>query len=405
MRILFVTTYYAPDGGATATLLTRLATMLAARGYEVTVLAPMPHYPHRRIRDDYRGRFTMSETLDGVRVVRVWLWTTPSNRMSRRLISQVSLMFTLLIRGVFMRRPDVFFVESQPVFTGFAGQALAFLKRRRYVLDVSDLWPDHLLTVGALTETHPVYRVARALVNSTFRGARHIVALSPLWKSKIDGYIQQPHKTHTIYCGADLTRFSPQVSGDAFRAQHGLAGVKVVSFIGAFTTQNDFDTLFEAARLLRHRADIVFAFIGGGSLEHKQADAADLPNVRWLGWVEADTMPQAWAASDITLMSLRAHPLYEGIAPAKYFEAMACGVPIVAAARGIPAQMLTDSGAGVAVPNGDAAGMAESITRLVDDADFYAQCAQAGRAYAEAHFDPQRVTDAYEALLRDAVTP
>ncbi len=405
MRILFVTTYYAPDGGGASMHITRLAKNLVARGHEVTVLAPMPHYPQGRIRDDYRGRFTMSETLDGVRVVRVWLWATPSKRISRRLVSQLSLMFMAFWRGLFMRRFDVLFVQSQPIFLSFTGQALAFLKRRRYVLDVSDLWPDHLLTVGALTETHPVYRVARALVNATFRGARHIVAMSPLWKSKIDGYIGQPDKTRVIYNGTDLTRFSPQVSGDAFRAQHGLTGVKVVSFIGAFTTQNDFDALFEAARLLRHREDIVFVFIGGGSLEHKQADAADLPNVRWLGWVEADDMPQAWAASDITLMSLREHPLYEGIAPAKYFEAMACGVPIVAAARGIPAQMLTDSGAGLAVPNGDAAGVAESITRLVDDTAFYAQCAHAGREYAEAHFDPQRVTDAYEALLRDAVKP
>jgi len=405
MRVLFVTTYYAPDGGGASMHITRIARLLTERGHEVTVLAPMPHYPQGRIREGYRGRFMMREILDGVEIMRVWLWATPSKRISRRLISQVSLMLTAFLRGLFMRRFDVLFVQSQPIFLSFAGQGLAFLKRRRYVLDVSDLWPDHLLTVGALTETHPVYRVARALVNGTFRGAHHIVALSPLWKSKIDGYIGQPDKTHTIYSGADLTRFSPQVSGDAFRARHGLTGAKVVSFIGAFTTQNDFDTLFEAARLLRHREDIVFAFIGGGSLEHKRADAADLPNVRWLGWVEADDIPQAWAASDVTLLSLRAHPLYEGIAPAKYFEAMACGVPIVAAARGIPAQLLTDSGAGLAVPNGDAAGVAESITRLLDDADFYAQCAHAGRAYAEVHFDPQRVTDAYEALLRDAAKP
>lgn len=402
MRILFVTTYYAPDGGAAAVRLTRLAQMLAARGHDVTVLTAMPHYPQGRIREGYRRRFTMTEHIEGVRVVRVWLWATPSKRISRRLISQVSLMLTAFARGLALRRPDVMFIEGQPVFTGFAGQALAFIKRRRYVLNVSDLWPDHLLSVGALTEKHPAYRLARALVNRTFRAAHRIAAMSPAWKAKIDGYIHQPDKTQVVFNGVDLGRFSPQVSGDAFRMRHNLTGARVASFIGAFTTQNDFDTLLNAARLLQSRDDLVFAFIGGGSLDDKRAEAEALPNVRWLGWVDADAIPQAWASSDLTLLALRDHPLYAGTVPAKYFEAMASGVPIVVAANGIAAQMVLDSGAGVAVPAANAQALADGITRLLDDPDFYAQCAQAARAYAESHFDAARVTDAYEALLKDA---
>ena len=59
MHVLIVTNYFAPEGGAAAVRLTRLAKQLAARGHEVTVLTSLPHYPQGRIQDGYRGRFAM----------------------------------------------------------------------------------------------------------------------------------------------------------------------------------------------------------------------------------------------------------------------------------------------------------------------------------------------------------
>ncbi|HEX2620003.1 MAG TPA: hypothetical protein VHL11_07645, partial [Phototrophicaceae bacterium] len=81
MRILLISTFFAPDSGAAAVRLTRLAKQLAQRGHSVTVLTTMPHYPYGKIADTYRGKFTISEIVDNVRIVRVWLWATPSGKI------------------------------------------------------------------------------------------------------------------------------------------------------------------------------------------------------------------------------------------------------------------------------------------------------------------------------------
>ena len=213
MDILFVTHYYEPSGGAAATRLSDLARRLQKQGHRVTVITGMPHYPQGRIEDAYRGQIARVEMRDGVHVIYTWLWTTNSPRISRKLISQLSLMVSALLRGVSLPRPDVTFIEAQPIFTGLAGRMISRLKGAPYVLNVSDLWPDHLLSVGALQETDLIYRTARAVVDSGYRNAAAITTLSPAWTETIIGYLNHTDsardKTHTILRGVDVERFRP----------------------------------------------------------------------------------------------------------------------------------------------------------------------------------------------------
>lgn len=424
MRILLVTHYFEPDSGAAAVRLSRLAHILQERGHSITVLTTMPHYPVGRITAGYRGRFAVIEDRDGIRVIRTWLFATPSPRISRKFISQGSFMLTAALRGLGIPRPDVMLVEAQPVFTSLVGVFLSKLKRAPYVLNVSDLWPDHLLSVGALTENHPVYRAARRVVDATYRGAAGIAALSPGWAEKIAGYIGHRDTIRVIYNGVDLGRFHPDIDGTAFRRQHHLidlndsasVGVSyqhapaktitdgaplLVTFIGTFATQYDVDGMFHVAEQFVSRPDVRFVFIGSGSQAGRVAQF-NLPNVRRIDWIPHDAIPQAWAASTVTYWALRDAPLYHGTIPAKLYEALACGVPVAAAMEGEGARMIRVSGGGLTVPCGDTAGLAQIITRLLDDAELRAQCRRAGRAYAEAHFDPDTVATQYEDVLRAA---
>jgi glycosyltransferase involved in cell wall biosynthesis len=408
MKILIITTYFAPDAGAAAVRLSRLARLLSARGHQVTVLTTMPHYPKGEIDAAYRGKFTISEVVDGVNAVRVWLKATPSPRISRRLISQMSFMLTAFLQGLFLRRPDVILIEAQPMFTNFAGTALSLLKGVPTVQNVSDLWPDHLLSVGSMTASHPMYRVLRTLTDATYRRASQIIAMSPAWAKAIAGYIGGSDKIHVVYNGIDLERFSPQVDGAAFKAKYGLSmSRKIVAFIGVFTTQNDFETMFAAVDKLRDREDFQFVLVGSGVQMElvqqlmAQANVSD-EQVKTLGWMDYADIPAAWAAADVMLLALHDQPLYAGTVPAKYFEAFASGVPVAAAVQGIAAELLATSGAGIAVPCEDAEALAGAVTRLLDNADLRQQMGEAGRRYAVEHFDPQHNADAYEAALARA---
>lgn len=405
MNILLVTNYFEPDQGAASIILTRLAKKLQARGHQVTVLTSLPNYPHGRILDGYRGKFSGVENRDGVRVVQSWLWATPSPRISRKFISQMSFMATGILRGLPIPRPDVMLIEAQPIFTNLAGVTLSRFKRVPYILDVHDLWPDHILSVGAMTDKHPAYRVARWLVDRTYAGAKHIIALTPYLEKVIQGYIKRTDKTQTVYSGVDLARFHPGIDASAFRAKHNLGDARMVAYIGTLGTAYDCLTMLETAKHFVDRKDVIFAIIGTGTQQQVVRDRlaqGDIPNVRWIDWVDYAEIPQAWAATHIAYWALHNYPLHRGAIGTKMYEAMASGVPVAVALEGVVADVLRESGGGLSAPFEDVDGLSQQIRRLLDDTDFYQQCSQNARRYAEQHFDMEKAVLAYEQALTKA---
>jgi glycosyltransferase involved in cell wall biosynthesis len=406
MHILLITTYFEPDQGAASIILTRLAKKLQARGHQLTVLTTLPHYPAGHISEGYRGKFVVVEDREGMCVIQTWLWATPSPKISRKLISQVSFMLTASLRGLMIPRPDVMLIETQPVFTELAGVFLSWFKRVPYVLDVHDPWPDYLLTIGVMTDHHPIYRAARWLVDHTYRRAARIVTLSPGWAELIEQHIGKTDKIRTVFSSIDLDRFQPGRDATAFREKYGLGHARLVTYIGTFGTAYDFTTLLETARCLNNREDVRFVFFGHGSqddLVRNRLAQGDLLNVEWIHWVDYSEIPLAWAASHVTFYALHRHELYKGFVGTKLFEAMSSGVPVVAAVEGVAAGLLRDSGAGLSVSFGDVEGLADAIRQLLDNPDLHQQCSQAGRAYAERHLDVEAAISAYESILASAI--
>lgn len=404
MHILIVTNYFAPEGGAAAVRLTRLAQRLHGRGHKITVLTSLPNYPQGRILNGYRGQRTVETYLGGIRVVQTWLLATQSPRISRKLLSQFSFMLTASLRGLGFAKPDIVLIEGQPIPTALAGAFIAKVKRCPYVLNVSDLWPEHLQSVGLLSESHPVYRFARTLVNALYRAAGSIVAMSPYWADRIAAQIDERGKIEVIYNGVDLNLFQPGLDSGQFLTKHHLNKTKILSFIGTFSTQYDFDTMLDFAMHFNKRQDVQIVFIGTGSQEARFRSALmQSQAVSWVPWIDHAEIPAAWNASYLTFWAINDHPLYRGTIPAKIFEAMACGVPMVAAMEGVGAQIIERGAAGMTVPCKDAAGLIAAAESILGQEALRTELAVSGRHYAEINFDAERVAGAYETACINAI--
>ncbi|HEV2459405.1 MAG TPA: hypothetical protein VGS80_13680 [Ktedonobacterales bacterium] len=89
-RILFVAAYYPPEIGAAQTQNRETAVRLARRGHDVTVLTTLPNYPTGIVPEAYRHRRRCRETIDGVKVVRVWSYTSANKGFLRRIVAMLS---------------------------------------------------------------------------------------------------------------------------------------------------------------------------------------------------------------------------------------------------------------------------------------------------------------------------
>jgi len=404
MNILFLTQYYPPEFGAAAIRLSRLARSLAADGHRVTVLTSMPNYPEGVIRPEYRRALWTHERMDGVNVHRVWVYASPAKGARSRLMNQFSFLLMAALRGSFLPQPDVLFVESHPLFVTLAGGWLKRRLRAPIVLNVSDLWPESAIATGMLSRDSLIVKVAEQVERWAYADAAHIIAMSEGWRDGILKVHPHPKRVTVIRNGVNLADFRPPTPEEraAARAKFGLSDTFTVIHAGNMSLTYDFDVILEAAARL---PKVRFLFAGGGSQLSKVESgiaARGLKNVHLLGVLPHEQMPSVWAAADVSLVTLANHSVAGGTLPAKMYESLATGTPLVAAIQGEGAAMIEAASAGIVVPQGDAPAFAEAIQALAGDPARLATHRAAAAAYARQHLSAESVTMRHLAVFEHA---
>ena len=149
-EICIVTNYFPPETGAASNRISFLATLLAKKGYKVTVLCPLPNYPKGQIFKGYRRSFFRKEAQANISVHRLWLYATNSKNKWKRLFSMLSFSVSLLFYRCFKKPAEVVIIQSPPLLIAYSAIRLYASKKRKVILNVSDLWPQAGLDLGAL---------------------------------------------------------------------------------------------------------------------------------------------------------------------------------------------------------------------------------------------------------------
>lgn len=406
VRLWILTQYYPPEIGAAAVRLSRLARDFAMSGHQVTVITSVPNYPTGIIPDAYKGKLFYTEWLDGITVIRVRVFASPKKGARQRLANQISFMLLAALRGTSLAQPDAIIVESHPLFVCLAGGWLKRVKRANILLNVSDLWPESAVATGALSENSLLVKLAKPVEKWAYRDAAHIVGMTGGVVEGIIAVDGKPDHVTRIQNAVDLATFRPCSDSErrAARTRFGLDPTRfVVVHVGNMSLTYDFDLMLNAAAQL---PDVLFHFVGGGSqFEYVQNGVRErnLSNVILSGVLSHDQMPGVWASADATLIALRDHSVAGGTLPAKMYEGLATGTPVVAAIRGEGESLLREAGAGVIVPIGNLPAMVNALAALANDGALRLKLSQAGRRYAEQHLSPERVKQAYLSLLKKVI--
>src|SRR6266567_2629852 len=173
LRIMFLTHYFPPEIGAAQARMFELAKHLNELGDYVTVVTAFPNYPTGVVHEGYRGRFAMEELIDGVRVLRRWVFATPNSGFFRRLVNWSTFVLTSLTATREVGPVDAIFVQSPPLPIGMATLVFRRLKRAPFVFNVSDIWPQSAIELGVLHNTLAI-RLAEALEMHLYRRAAYV---------------------------------------------------------------------------------------------------------------------------------------------------------------------------------------------------------------------------------------
>lgn len=411
MRILYVSQYFPPEMGAPAARVHELSRYWAESSHDVTVLTGFPNHPTGVVPPEYRSRFRRGvcrERVDGIDVVRTWLFPSPNRKGYERLLNYLSFCLSACVTGAFVRRPDVIIATSPQLFVGVTGWWLGKIKRACFFLEIRDLWPESITAAGMSDDKAIGIRMLRALAGFLYRASDRIAVVTPAFKTDIVARWRiRPDKILVAENGVDIDLFTPDVDGEAEKRALGLGGKHIVSFIGTLGLAQGLDVLLDASvRVQEGCPDVVFVLIGEGADKERLATLAQqrkLRNVSFWPQQPRARVPALIRASDICLVLLKKRDVFRTVIPTKMLEFMACGRPVILGVDGQARRLIEEAGAGVFIDPEDSEALAQAVIRLQGDPELRRTLGENGRHYIVNRLSRKRMAEEYIALLEKGV--
>lgn len=384
MRILFFTDNFPPESNAPASRTYEHALRWVRAGHTVQVVTCVPNFPAGKVFPGFRNRLVQRETMDGIEVVRVWSFITSNSGFALRIVDYLSFMVMAALVAPFLQRPDVVVGTSPQFFTLPAAWFAAKIKRVPWALELRDLWPESVKTVGAMNDSLLI-RLAERLEMFLYRSADRIVTVTHAFKRILVSRGINQRKIEVVTNGVDLSRYAPQPRDAALAAELAIEGKLVGGYVGTHGMAHGLDTLLEAADIARADpalADLIILFVGDGALRGAlEASAAErgLPNVRFIGPVPKQDIVRYWSLLDFSIVHLKADPLFTTVIPSKIFECMGMGIPILLGVEGESREIVEGTGGGVGFSPGDAQDLVRRMHEIAVDPDWLACTAKRAR--------------------------
>lgn len=404
MRILFLSHYFPPEVNAPASRTFEHCREWASRGNEVHVLTCVPNHPAGRIYPGFRNRLVQREVIQGIVVHRVLTFPAANTGFFGRSLNYFFYLLMATLTAPFLPKVDVVVSTSPQFFCGLAGYLVGVLKRVPWVLEIRDLWPESIVTVGAMRES----RLTRALgwlESFAYRKADAIVSVTESFVPHIEARGGRG-KVSVITNGVDLQFFvmgsDNESAAAALAEEFGVAGKFVAAYVGTHGMAHGLETILRAADRLRDCPEVVFLLAGAGAESGRlmeQRDAMRLGNVFIVGQQPKERMPAIWALTDVSLVLLRKHAAFESVIPSKIFEAMGMARPIILGVRGESQRLVAASGGGICIEPENDQKLAEAVRQLAAAPDRSRELGEAGRRYAESNYDRRRLAVRFEQLL------
>ncbi len=423
MKILLINQVFVSPEEPGHTRHFEMGKFLKERGHELVIVASDLNYQTGQRTVERHGVYA-EQMFDGIRVLRSYMYPALHRSYVWRVIAFFSFMFSSIWTALQVREVDLVMGTTPPIFQAVSAWFVALIRRKPFLLEVRDLWPEFGVSMGVL-KNPVVIALARWLEMFLYKRATHILVNSPAYKEYMIGKGVPENKVTYIAYGTDVDMFNPQIDGSSIRAELGLQDKFVVLYAGALGQANDIDTILRAAERLSHSdfekssensvasvakqnddaADrIRFVLFGDGKERTRlqsESERMKLSNVIFAGVRAKKEMPRIVASADVCLAILQDIPMFRTTYPNKVFDYMAAGRATVLVIDGVSRTLIESSNGGVFVQPGNDEQLAKTILELSNDSQLVQQMGQNAREYLVKHLDRRdKLNETLELLKR-----
>ena len=347
MKILFLSDNFPPETNAPATRTYEHCVEWVKKGEEVTVITCFPNFPKGKVFKGYKNKLYQKEIIDGITVIRVWSYIAENKGFIRRIFDFTSFALMSFIFGLFIKT-DVIIATSPQFFTTISAQFLSFFKRKFWIMEVRDLWPDSIVAVGSIKKNSIIYRLLSKIEFSLYKNANKIVVVTNSFYNYLTNIGISNEKIAIIPNGIYCNKSIEKNSEIDLKAKLGLKNKFVISYIGTHGMAHGLSFILNSISEVDR--NIHFLFIGDGAQKKeliKLSDNLKLNNVTFLDSKSKSEIDSYIEVSDAALVNLIESEIFENVIPSKIFENVYHQKPILLGVKGEAKELIEKYKVGV----------------------------------------------------------
>ena len=365
MKLLFLTDNFPPEFNAPATRTYEHCKEWVKEGVEVTVITCAPNFPEGKVFNGYKNKLYQTEMVDGIKVVRVWTYISANKGFLKRIIDFLSFMVMSFWAGLFIKT-DLIVATSPQFFTAVSGRWLAFWKRKRWVMEVRDLWPESVKAVGAMG-SNPIICFFEYLELRMYKSAWKIITVTDSFKEQlVNNRSINANKIEVVKNGINTDLFVPMPKNGILLKELQLENKFIIGYIGTHGMAHKLDFILDCAKQIENK-NIHFLFLGTGAEKEnllKQKENLGLKNVTLLPPVEKKQVKEYISILDVGLVNLKKSDTFKSVLPSKIFELAGMHKPILLGVEGEAKKLVEHYGIGLAFEPENQSDFLEKIKAL-----------------------------------------
>ncbi|GGH56110.1 colanic acid biosynthesis glycosyltransferase WcaI [Dyadobacter endophyticus] len=408
MRILIYGINYAPELTGIGKYTGEMAAWLARQNHEVEVITALPYYPEWQIHEKYKGKWWMTEVVEGVKIHRCPLYVPAKVNSIKRIVHEFSFLgsiFPLFLRSLFSKKFDLIISVSPPFHLGILPMLYAKLRGTKFISHIQDLQVDAARDLKMIKNKFALDMMFK-LEKNLFENSSAVSTISTGMKSKIVAKGIPSSKIILFPNWVDQDMVRPLPREQSLIAEFGLSeDSKVILYSGNLGEKQGLEVIIEVAKALQSRKDVVFVIVGSGGGKAnlmKLANDANLNNIRFFPLQPYNKLSALLATADVHLV-LQKKSASDLVMPSKLTAILASGgCPIVSAVPGTTLyDVISDHDLGILIEPESPDALLQGIQRaLASDLSHYRNNA---RKYSELYLSKENILRQWEATLFDIV--
>lgn len=331
MKILYVHQHFSSPRGSVGSRSYAMSQALIEAGHEVIMVCGS----YAGGETGLSGEFSKGKRegqVDGVRVIEIDLPYSNNDKFIKR--AGIFLKFALQSIYISMTyKYDLVFATTTPLTAGIPGIFARWFRRKPFVFEVRDLWPELPKAMGVIK--NPVILCMLSLLEfACYRSAHQCIGLAP---GIIEGIKKRgvPSESITLIpngCDLDIFQCAEKMQLNNIRDTD---TDLVAIYGGTHGFANGLINVLKAAKTLktRGRDDIKIVLVGSGVKKNELiefSEVNELTNVIFLDPVPKKSLAEYFKGADVGLQILANVPaFYYGTSPNKFFDYIASGMPVL----------------------------------------------------------------------------